>query len=101
MHELKHTLVRRGASLGANCTIVCGITIGQYAFVGAGAVVTKDVPDYSLVVGTPARVVGWVCSCGEKLKFADDAATCSACGKQYRQVGDGQTERKIVREMLR
>ena len=100
MHELKRTLVRRGASLGANCTIVCGTTIGQYAFVGAGAVVTKDVPDYSLVVGTPARVVGWVCSCGEKLKFVDAAATCVACGKQYRQVEDSETERKIVREML-
>lgn len=100
MHELKHTLVRRGASLGANCTIVCGTTIGQYAFVGAGAVVTKDVPDYSLVVGTPARVVGWVCSCGEKLKFVDGAATCAACSKQYRQTGgaDG-TGRTIVEEM--
>jgi UDP-2-acetamido-3-amino-2,3-dideoxy-glucuronate N-acetyltransferase len=99
MHELKRTLVRRGASLGANCTIVCGTTIGQYAFVGAGAVVTKDVADYSLVVGTPARVVGWVCSCGEKLKFVDDAATCAACDKQYRQVGDGQTEHKTVQEI--
>jgi len=100
MHELKPTLVKRGASLGANCTIVCGTTIGQYAFVGAGAVVTKDVPDYSLAVGTPARVVGWVCSCGEKLKFIDGAATCSACGLQYRQIGDGQTEGKTVQEML-
>jgi len=99
MHELRHTLVRRGASLGANCTVVCGATIGQYAFVGAGAVVTKDVPDYSLVVGTPARVVGWVCSCGERLEFMDSAATCSACGKQYRQFNDGQTERKTVQEM--
>jgi len=91
MHELKPTLVKRGASLGANCTIVCGNTIGQYSFVGAGAVVTKDVPDYGLVVGTPARVVGWVCSCGEKLQFADaDVATCSLCGKQYQRMSDNR-----------
>ncbi len=99
MHELRQTLVRRGASLGANCTVVCGTTIGQYAFVGAGAVVTRDVPDYSLVIGTPARVVGWVCSCGERLEFMDGGATCSACGKQYRKVSDGQTEGKTVQEM--
>ncbi|MBA3354729.1 MAG: Gfo/Idh/MocA family oxidoreductase [Pyrinomonadaceae bacterium] len=90
MHELRHTLVRRGASLGANCTVVCGATVGQYAFVGAGAVVTRDVPDYSLVVGTPARVVGWVCSCGEKLKFMNGAATCSACGEQYQRMSDNK-----------
>jgi UDP-2-acetamido-3-amino-2,3-dideoxy-glucuronate N-acetyltransferase len=82
MDELRPTLVRRGASLGANCTIVCGVTIGKYAFVGAGAVVTKDVPDYALVVGSPARVKGWVCECGVKLSWAGDSAVC-VCGKCY------------------
>jgi len=63
-HEFKKTLVKRGATIGANATIVCGVTIGEYAFVGAGAVVTKDVPPYALVVGVPARQIGWVCKCG-------------------------------------
>lgn len=88
MTELKPTLVRRGASLGANCTILCGVTIGQYAFVGAGAVVTKDVPDYALVVGNPARGVGWMCRCGIKLKVNGGAIRCATCGKRYRQ-GEG------------
>ena len=82
MDEVRPTLVKRGASLGANCTIVCGITIGQYAFVGAGAVVTKDVPDYALVTGMPARVKGWMCRCGERLKFHHNEATCD-CGASY------------------
>jgi UDP-2-acetamido-3-amino-2,3-dideoxy-glucuronate N-acetyltransferase len=63
MDELRPTLVRRGASLGANCTILCGVTVGTYAFVGAGAVVLKDVPDFALVAGNPGRVVGWMCVC--------------------------------------
>jgi UDP-2-acetamido-3-amino-2,3-dideoxy-glucuronate N-acetyltransferase len=88
MDELRPTLVKRGATLGANCTIVCGVTIGQYAFVGAGAVVTKDVPDYALVMGTPARVKGWICRCGRKLRFDGDEATCS-CGDVYTRNGDG------------
>lgn len=82
MGELKPTLVKKGATLGANCTIVCGTTIGQYAFIGAGAVVTKDVPNYALVVGSPARMTGWVCECGLKLGWTDDRASC-ACGKQF------------------
>ena len=85
-HEYKATLVRRGATLGANCTIVCGHTIGRYAFVGAGAVVTKDVPDYALVVGNPGRRSGWMCECGVKLPVAaTDAAgvQCTACGLEY------------------
>lgn len=78
MDELRPTLVKKGATLGANCTIVCGITIGRYAFVGAGAVVNKDVPDHALVVGNPAKVIGWVCECGERL---DKEFRCGGCGR--------------------
>src|ERR1700690_2146630 len=75
--EYKTTLVRRGASLGANSTVVCGTTIGRYAFVGAGSVVTRDVPDYALVYGNPARVRGWMCACGIGLEFdGGDRAKC-------------------------
>jgi UDP-2-acetamido-3-amino-2,3-dideoxy-glucuronate N-acetyltransferase len=81
--EYKRTLVRHGASLGANCTIVCGVTIGEYAFVGAGAVVTRDVPDYALVVGNPARRTGWMCRCGIKLDISGSRARCEACGARY------------------
>lgn len=80
MDEARPTLVRRGATLGANCTLVCGVTIGLWAFVGAGAVVTRDVPDYALVFGNPARVHGLVCECGEKLP---ETLVCGACGKMY------------------
>ncbi len=81
----KPTLVKEGASLGANCTIVCGHTIGRYAFVAAGAVVTKDVPDFALVMGNPARLAGWMSEAGEKLYFdADGFAVCSKSGKRYR-----------------
>ncbi len=85
--EYRPTLVRRGATLGANATIVCGHTIGRYAFIGAGAVVTRDVPDYALVVGNPGRVAGWVCACGVKLAGAAPLAEqlrCGACGSSYR-----------------
>jgi UDP-2-acetamido-3-amino-2,3-dideoxy-glucuronate N-acetyltransferase len=85
-HEFKRTLVKRGATLGANCTIVCGHTIGCYAFVGAGAVVTMDVPDYALVVGNPGRVSGWVCTCGVTLASGSTVpgdAVCPACGTRY------------------
>lgn len=81
------TLVRRGASIGANATIVCGHTIGEHAFVGAGAVVTTDVPAYALVYGNPARVRGWACECGAKLTFAGETAECGACDKAYAMVG--------------
>jgi UDP-2-acetamido-3-amino-2,3-dideoxy-glucuronate N-acetyltransferase len=80
MDQVRPTLVRKGATIGANATIVCGTTIGRHAFIGAGAVVTKDVPDYALVVGNPARRTGWACECGETLP-AD--LNCSACGKNY------------------
>ncbi|MDX1577181.1 MAG: Gfo/Idh/MocA family oxidoreductase [Gemmatimonadota bacterium] len=89
MDELRRTLVREGASLGANCTIVCGITIGRSAFVGAGAVVLRDVPDHGLVVGNPGRLAGWMCSCGERIEFPEDGAdgACRACGASYRKRG--------------
>jgi UDP-2-acetamido-3-amino-2,3-dideoxy-glucuronate N-acetyltransferase len=92
--EYLKTLVKQGATLGANCTIVCGVTIGRYAFVGAQAVVTKDVPDYALLVGVPARVVGWVCECGEKLRLTSGRVSCVACGKRYRWVGESKLERE-------
>jgi UDP-2-acetamido-3-amino-2,3-dideoxy-glucuronate N-acetyltransferase len=87
--EYRPTLVKRGATLGANSTIVCGHTIGTYAFVGAGTVVTHDVPDYALVVGNPGRIVGWVCQCGVKLTGtgAPRDATCRECGTRYRANG--------------
>ena len=82
-HEFKKTLVKKGATLGANSTIICGITIGEYAFIGAGAVVTKDVPLFGLVYGNPARLKGWMCQCGIKLNFKDDKAECQACKARY------------------
>ncbi len=82
-NEYRRTLVRRGASIGANATIVCGATLGEFAFIGAGAVVTSDVPAYGLMVGVPARRVGWMCQCGERLALAGGTATCGACGASY------------------
>jgi len=81
--EYLATLVRRGATLGANCTVVCGHTIGEYAFVGAGAVVTRDVSPYALVVGSPARRIGWVCRCGERLPEGRETIACRACATRY------------------
>jgi UDP-2-acetamido-3-amino-2,3-dideoxy-glucuronate N-acetyltransferase len=79
------TVVRRGASIGANATIVCGHTLGVYCFVGAGAVVTRDVPAHAIVFGSPARIHGWICRCGEKLTFEQEEATCPRCGDRYRR----------------
>ena len=91
-NEYRRTRVRRGASIGANATIVCGATLGEYAFIGAGAVVAKDVPAYALMVGVPARRIGWMCQCGERL--ADTGAgTCRACGSTY-EIADG-----VVRQL--
>jgi UDP-2-acetamido-3-amino-2,3-dideoxy-glucuronate N-acetyltransferase len=88
-HEFRQTLVKKGATIGANATIVCGITIGTYAFIAAGAVVTKDIPDFALVKGNPARFHAWVCECGEKIGFLRDegSTVCSACGKKYSLAG--------------
>ena len=87
-NEYRRTLVKRGASIGANATIVCGSTLGEYSFVGAGAVVSKDVPAYALMVGVPARRAGWMCQCGERLP-ASGTGTCAACGSTY-EGGDGR-----------
>lgn len=86
--EYKETRIKKGASIGANATVVCGYTVGEYAFIGAGSVVAKDVPAYALVYGNPGRVRGWVCKCGEKLDFKDAAAKCNACGAEYTKDGD-------------
>ena len=83
-HEFKPTLVKKGATIGANATIICGNTIGKYAFIGAGAVVTKDIPDHALVYGNPSRIQGWVCECGERLKEEGRSVWCPECGKIYR-----------------
>ncbi len=86
--EFKVTRVRTGATIGANATIVCGVTLGRYCLVGAGSVVTRDVPDYALVYGNPARLRGWVCYCGEGLRVSGgdqpaEQTTCVACGRAY------------------
>ena len=90
--EYQKTLVEQGVSIGANATIVCGVTLGRYCFVGAGAVVTRDVPDYALVYGNPTKIRGWICQCGIKLRFALDCkekgATCHSCGCRYAKVGE-------------
>ena len=77
------TIVKKGASLGANATVVCGRIIGRWALIGAGTVVTKDVPDYALIVGVPARQIGWVCECGNKMEFKKKKAICRFCQKKY------------------
>lgn len=89
-HEYRTTLVRRGATIGANATIVCGVTIGEYAFVGAGAVVRDDVDPYALVVGVPARRIGWMCACGVRLPD-DGEVVCGECSRGYR-VSPGRVE---------
>lgn len=86
-HEYMKTLVRKGASIGANATIICGNELGEFAFVGAGAVVTRDVPAHALMVGSPARRIGWMCRCGERLP-AGDSPVCAACGAAFEVSGD-------------
>jgi len=87
------TLIKQGASIGANATIICGHTIDKHAFIAAGAVVTKDVPAYALVYGNPAQIRGWACECGEKLNFQGDQATCLACGRKYRKENEERVRR--------
>ena len=81
--EYRTTLVRRGATIGANATIICGVTLGEYAFIGAGAVISDDVPAYALMVGVPARRIGWMCQCGVRLEVVGGRAVCVACGSKY------------------
>ena len=81
-HEIRKTLIKKGATIGANATIVCGTTIGNYALIGAGAVIKKDVPNFAIMVGVPARQIGWVCKCGLKLDTSTDDISCS-CGLSY------------------
>ncbi len=91
------TIIRRGATIGANATIVCGHTIGKYAFIGAGAVVTKDMPDYALLYGNPARIQGWVCECGTKLDFSGNVETeCPRCSERYIKQGNLVSKIEIV-----
>ena len=91
--EFRKTLVKKGATLGANVTVVCGYTIGEYAFIGAGAVVTMDVPDYALVVGNPGKIKGWVCQCAVGIIFQAGKGVCKVCGKQY---GKGSTGVSLI-----
>lgn len=84
-HEFRKTLVKRGATIGANATIVCGVTIGEYSLIAAGAVVKKDVPPHAIVAGVPAKQVGWACKCGVTLKFKNGKAKCEYCKNEYRE----------------
>jgi UDP-2-acetamido-3-amino-2,3-dideoxy-glucuronate N-acetyltransferase len=87
-HEFRQTLVKKGATIGANATIVCGITIGKYSMIGAGAVVKSDVPDHAVMVGVPARQIDWACRCGMPLKLVDKQVSCNDCGKKYQLEND-------------
>ena len=86
MDQARSTLVKKGVTIGANATIVCGVTLGRYSFIGAGAVANRDVPDYALIVGNPGRQIGWICECGERL---DDDLKCGECGKKYKKRKSG------------
>jgi len=79
------TLIKEGATIGANATIVCGNTIGKWTMIGAGAVVTENVPDYAIVVGIPAKIIGFICECGNKLEFKKNKAVCKVCKRKYRK----------------
>lgn len=98
--EYKPTWVKKGVTIGANATIVCGVTLGRFCFIGAGSVVTRDVPDYALAYGNPARVRGWMCGCGVQLNFAAqgelEIAACPRCGERYTK--QGQVVRPLVEE---
>ena len=92
------TLVKKGATIGANSTIVCGITLGDYCFIGAGTVVTKSVPDYGLVYGSPSKLKGWVCSCGTKIIFEKNQGTCPSCGSNFISLGEDKITPVIQKE---
>ncbi len=92
--EYRPTLLKQGATIGANATVICGITIGSFAFIGAGAVVAKDIPDFGLVYGNPAKLQGWMCECGIKLEFEGDKAICKVCKKEYEQINNNKIRRK-------
>lgn len=95
-NEYRKTVIRRGASIGANVTVVCGHEIGEYALIGAGSVVTKDVPPYALVYGVPAELRGWVCRCGTRLSFENGAAACPVCHKSYLLNAENQSVKEIL-----
>ncbi len=97
--EYRRTLVRRGASIGANATVVCGVTLGRYCFVAAGAVVTREVPDYALVMGIPAEQVGWMCYCGTRLSDETSHVTCVECGRKYVITNNSCHELSVVTEL--
>ena len=94
MDQVRPTMVKRGATLGANSTIVCGTTVGRYAFIGAGTLVNKNVPDHALMVGNPGKQIGWACTCGERLS---DDLTCLACDRCFTKVKDGLKEQQKIR----
>jgi UDP-2-acetamido-3-amino-2,3-dideoxy-glucuronate N-acetyltransferase len=94
MGELHPTLVKKGATIGANATIICSVTLGKYAFIGTGAVVLADMPDYALMVGNPAKQKGWMCACGIQLTFKGDEGVCKACSRKYKKV-----EPETIREV--
>ena len=94
-NEYKKTILKKGCSVGANATIVCGHTLGKYSLVGAGAVVTKDVPDFTVVAGNPCKKIGYICKCGEKIIFSDGEAVCKTCKTRYK-INDND----IVEELL-
>lgn len=92
--EYRKTLVKKGATIGANATILCGVTLGKNAFIGAGTVITKGVPDYALIYGNPAKVKGWMCECGKKLEFNNNFSKCKTCGKEYKMLNGN----KVIRD---
>jgi len=93
--EYLKTLVKRGASIGANATIVCGIILGESCFIGAGSVVTKDVPDYAIIYGVPGRLKGWICECGRKLDVTKAEIVCDKCTQRYELIDTGVIRKKV------
>lgn len=84
-NEYLETLVKKGSTIGANSTIICGVSLGEYSFVGAGSVVTRDIPAYAIVYGVPAKIQGWICECGNRLVFSAKTTSCSKCEKKYKK----------------